>query len=89
VKHIGLASVRGRRREATTHLKAVNDWSDRKAGAYVRKAFHDWTERTRHEWAVEIDWDELATRYGAQLTRKGREKLSAGDRQKAKRRRQH
>jgi len=86
VKHIGLASVRGRRREATAHLKAVNRWSDRKAAAYVRGAFDDWTERTKHEWAVEIDWDELATCYGAELTRKGHEKLSADDRRKAKRR---
>ncbi len=87
VKHIGLAGVRGRRREATAHLRAVNGWSNRKAAAYVRGAFRDWTERTKHEWAIEVDWDALATRYGADLTRKGREKLPSNDRRQAKRRR--
>ncbi len=80
VKHIGFAGVRGRRSEATAHLKSVNGWSERRAEAYVRRAFREWGERTRHKWAVEVDWDALATRYGVGLTRKGQERLSAGAR---------
>jgi 5-methylcytosine-specific restriction endonuclease McrA len=80
VKHIGLAGVRGRQRQAAAHLKGVNGWSDRKAGAYIRRAFQKWGQRSRHKWAVEVDWDALANRYGAELTRKGQERLSAAAR---------
>jgi len=55
-KHIGMAQVKGRLRQAKEHLAKVNGISDQKASDLVREAFRVWSERSEHEWTVDIEW---------------------------------
>ncbi len=54
VKHIGLATTRGRASIATDHLAIVNDWSLAEAEAHVEACFDVWEERSRHQWQLDI-----------------------------------
>lgn len=55
VKHIGLATIRGRRQQALEYLAAVNALTLEQARAYVRAAFRQWRERNRHEWELVLE----------------------------------
>jgi hypothetical protein len=54
VKHLGLASVNGRYDEALQHLADVNGWTLEEAGHHADAAFAQWSERSRHEWTVNL-----------------------------------
>ncbi|HEV3470862.1 MAG TPA: HNH endonuclease [Pyrinomonadaceae bacterium] len=54
VKHIGLAGVRGRRREAVAHLARVNGWSEEDAETYLEVCFETWHRRSCHEWRLDL-----------------------------------
>ena len=56
VKHIGLATVRGKRQEATRHLAKVNGWSSEQAEEYINQAFDIWRERSQHQWTLDLSW---------------------------------
>ncbi|HEY0003805.1 MAG TPA: HNH endonuclease [Pyrinomonadaceae bacterium] len=56
VKHIGLAGVRGRRREAVAHLARVNNWSREDAEAYIEGCFEQWHRRSCHEWSLDLSY---------------------------------
>ena len=54
VKHIGLATKRGRRREALEHLARINGWSHERASEYVQECFEEWQLRSLDEWSVDF-----------------------------------
>jgi 5-methylcytosine-specific restriction endonuclease McrA len=58
VKHIGLAGKRGRGREARSQLAKVNGWSTEQAQDYINKSFEVWSERSQHDWTLDISWVE-------------------------------
>ena len=58
VKHIGLAGKRGRSKEARSQLAKVNGWSTDQAQDYINESFGVWSERSMHEWALDISWVE-------------------------------
>ena len=56
VKHIGLAKVRGRYKQALTHLAKVNQWQISKAEKYVNDQFQIWLQRSQFEWTLDISF---------------------------------
>ncbi len=54
VKHMGLATTRGHAAQATDHLARVNDWTLADAEAYVEVCFEVWSQRSKHEWQLDI-----------------------------------
>jgi hypothetical protein len=56
VKHIGLAGMRGRRREAVEHLARVNGWSTEDALIYIEVCFEVWSRRSLHPWRLDISY---------------------------------
>jgi hypothetical protein len=56
VKHIGRAIAGGRRAETTAHLCAVNRWSRKRAGRYLKLAFAVGELRNRERWYVDLSW---------------------------------
>ena len=56
VKHIGLASVRGRQDIAKKHLVKVNSWSKEQVDKYVDEQFEKWQQRSKHEWKIDLKW---------------------------------
>lgn len=56
VKHIGFASVSGKRDLAFNQLKKINDWDDYEADDYVAECFQIWNERSKDKWKLDIDW---------------------------------
>ncbi|HEX8098260.1 MAG TPA: HNH endonuclease [Pyrinomonadaceae bacterium] len=56
VKHIGLAGVRGRRRQAIAHLARVNNWSVADAKLYVEGCFELWHRRSQHSWTLDLSY---------------------------------
>lgn len=56
VKHIGLASVRGKQYQAMRHLSKVNGWSMEDARHYVEACFEQWSRRSSHEWTLDISY---------------------------------
>ena len=56
VKHIGLASLRGRGEIAIKHLAQVNGWSKSKAEKHVASASRLWQKRSKHEWTLNLSW---------------------------------
>ena len=56
VKHIGFASITGRKEAAMNQLKKVNGWDDYEADDYVAACFQVWNERNREDWTINIDW---------------------------------
>lgn len=54
VKHIGLATARGRASAATDQLAAVNDWTVASAEEYVEECFAVWERRSSHEWRLDL-----------------------------------
>lgn len=56
VKHIGLATIKGKRQEATQHLANVNHWSQEETEQYIDLAFQVWQERSLSEWTFDLSW---------------------------------
>lgn len=56
VKHMGLASIRGRGVEAREHLAHVNGWTTDQVSEYVTKAFRVWRGRSEREWTLDMTW---------------------------------
>ncbi len=56
VKHIGLATVRGRQDIAKGHLAKINNWSHEQVNQYVDKQFEKWQQRSKYEWEIDLDW---------------------------------
>jgi hypothetical protein len=56
VKHIGLASVRGRGNSAKTHLAKVNNWSVEDAELYIEGCFEVWHRRSCHKWKLDLSY---------------------------------
>ena len=54
VKHIGLASARGRTDVALTHLAVVNGWTMPEAIAHVVAAKQRWEQRSAYEWVLDL-----------------------------------
>lgn len=54
VKHIGLAQVRGRYREALEHLKKINRISTEEAEVIVEEAFEIWRARSERTWKLDV-----------------------------------
>lgn len=54
VKHIGLANIRGRGREACVHLAKINGWSREQTRAYLKEVAKIWRERSQHEWQLDL-----------------------------------
>jgi 5-methylcytosine-specific restriction endonuclease McrA len=55
VKHLGLASIRGKLPEAFKWLKKVNGWGDEEAKCYVQHAFQVHSERGGKSWTINVD----------------------------------
>jgi len=56
VKHIGLAEITGKMRDALEHLAKVNDISISEARAYTRECFVKWQIRSMHPWTLDLSW---------------------------------
>lgn len=56
VKHIGLATLKGRGKEAERHLAKVNGWSAPQAADYIKKQIAVWTERSEKQWSLDMSW---------------------------------
>lgn len=54
VKHIGLASIKGRLEVAKKHLMKVNDMTNDEADDYIMEAFELFEERSKHKWDLDI-----------------------------------
>lgn len=64
VKHIGLASIRGRIDTVKRHLAKVNAWTEQEMNEYVAKQFDVWMARSLYEWKVDLMWlDEQGIKY--------------------------
>ena len=55
VKHLGLAEVRGRARQAMLHLQRVNGWTEQQTIEYVAAQFDLWAARSKHAWKTELE----------------------------------
>ena len=76
VKHIGMAAIRGRRRQAVAHLAKVNGWSVADAEFYIEAVMEQWARRSRHQWT--LDLSVLHDRYGVTLDALPQEAAGAG-----------
>ena len=56
VKHIGLATIKGRQDIAISHLAKVNGSSLEDASLYVQEAFGTWSKRSEHQWILDISY---------------------------------
>ena len=54
VKHIGLASLRGKGEEAIAHFMKVNKITRKQADKHIQKAFKTWQKRSTKEWTLDI-----------------------------------
>jgi hypothetical protein len=64
VKHIGLASIRGRIDTVKRHLAKINAWTEQEVNEYVSKQFDVWMDRSLYEWKVDLMWlDEQSIKY--------------------------
>lgn len=54
VKHIGLASRRGRYAVALGHLARTNGWSREDAELYAQAAFEQWARRSARDWTLDL-----------------------------------
>ncbi|WIM93135.1 DUF5710 domain-containing protein [Actinoplanes oblitus] len=54
VTHFGLAGLRGRDREAFSHLVAVTGMTEAQAREHVEDAFRQWRERSRITWSLDL-----------------------------------
>jgi hypothetical protein len=56
VCHFGLATLRGRERQARRHLMDVNGWSDAQADRHIEQAFLQWHRRGLVSWELDISF---------------------------------
>lgn len=56
VKHIGLATIKGRREIVVDHFAKVNVLSLEEANKYVLEAFNIWHTRSQHQWSLDISY---------------------------------
>ena len=56
VKHIGFATVSGKRHLALHQLCKVNGWDENQADDYIAECFQVWNDRSEEEWTTNIDW---------------------------------
>lgn len=54
VKHLGLASLNGRFKEAVSHLMNVNNWSVSKTQDYLDEVQEDYERRSELDWNLDI-----------------------------------
>ena len=54
VKHIGFASMKGRRHEAIEQLMKVNDMEYDDVVEYVKLCFREWNLRSQIDWDVDV-----------------------------------
>lgn len=59
VKHIGLASIKGRKEIATKHLSKINGWGLTQTENYINAAFSLWQQRSKYKWSMDISWTKL------------------------------
>lgn len=55
VKHIGLAGKRGRYEQAKRHFMKVNGLSSLDADKHIFEAFQLFSERSKHEWEMNLE----------------------------------
>ena len=56
VKHIGLAQMRGRAKDAMDHMMKVNNIDLETCCKLVDKAFEEWQIRNQQEWTLDVSW---------------------------------
>lgn len=56
VKHIGLAGIKGKTKEATSHMIKVNQCSILEAQHAISKCWADWQRRSEIEWILDISY---------------------------------
>ena len=56
VKHLGHTSIIGDLSGSVQHLAAVNNWSLSEAENYISEQFKIWSERSKHEWTLDINF---------------------------------
>ena len=54
VTHFGLASLRGKEKEAVAHFKKVSGLSYSDIKAHVEDAFDQWKKRSRHSYRLDL-----------------------------------
>lgn len=52
--HMGLATIRGRDKQAMEHLSRVTGLCGPRLDAHVREAWALWTERSEHRWELDV-----------------------------------
>ncbi len=67
VKHMGLAGMRGRDKNAAAHLARVNQWTPVQTDEYLRQVWEVWAERSRHQWKLDLM---LLDRFGIEVESK-------------------
>jgi hypothetical protein len=61
VKHIGLARVKGKYKEALKHFIKVNGLKRQAAEEYIAQAFDTWRSRSKQKWTLDLSY---LKRYG-------------------------
>lgn len=56
VKHIGLATKKGKSQEAMEHMMKVNNLERDEATYRILEAFNKWSERSNYPWDVDISY---------------------------------
>lgn len=56
VKHIGLATVRGRFVQACAHMKRVNGITEAEAVQVVAESYARWKMLSAREWKMDVSW---------------------------------
>jgi len=54
VKHMGLAGIKGRTKQALKHLAKVNSWKLSQAEDHATKAFATWRNRSTYYWLLDL-----------------------------------
>ena len=52
--HIGLAGIKGKKEEATTHLKNVRNFTDKECETHIKEAFELWRQRNNCDWSLDL-----------------------------------
>ncbi|MGB0723628.1 MAG: exonuclease domain-containing protein [Gammaproteobacteria bacterium] len=69
VKHFGFAKLKENGDRALSHLSLVNSWSKKQSQDYVRDQFKIWSERSTHEWTLDLAFlDIMGIRYRIETT---------------------
>ena len=52
--HIGLATIKGKKAEATTHLQKVRNFTNIETNLHIKNAFSIWSERNKCNWNLDL-----------------------------------